>query len=215
MPNTPPPLPPPDPAPEKPTRDRILDAAAKLFQASGVRAVSVDAVASRAGVTKRTLYYHFRSKDDLIAAYLSGRDAPNLTLFRQWYDRADGDCADRTAALFRGLAQAVRHPKWKGCGFLRTAVELITLPGHPAVVAARRHKHRVEDWLTAAYTAVYPPDVARALARQVCLLIDGAFALVMLHRDPAYMDCAGQAAAALLRSSLPGQISPDADQNLT
>jgi AcrR family transcriptional regulator len=51
--------------------------------------VSVDAVAAKAGVTKRTLYYHFKSKDDLVAAYLAARDQPNLALFRQWFAEAD------------------------------------------------------------------------------------------------------------------------------
>ena len=59
--------------PENPTRERILTAASKLFYAEGIRAVGVDAVAEKAGLTKRTLYYHFRSKDDLVAAYRRAR----------------------------------------------------------------------------------------------------------------------------------------------
>ena len=54
--------------PDSPTRKRIIEAASKLFYGEGIRAVSVDAVAEKAGVTKRTLYYHFESKDELVAA---------------------------------------------------------------------------------------------------------------------------------------------------
>ena len=68
-----------------PTRERIVSAANALFYADGIRGVSVDAVAAKAGITKRTLYYHFKSKDDLVAAYLAGRDQPNLALFKQWF----------------------------------------------------------------------------------------------------------------------------------
>ena len=57
----------------KPTKDRIVAAANKLFYDEGIRSVGVDAVAAKAGVTKRTLYYHFKSKDDLVAAYLAAR----------------------------------------------------------------------------------------------------------------------------------------------
>ena len=53
--------------------ERILAAADKLFYEQGIRAVGVDTIAARAGVSKRTLYNHFPSKDDLIAAYLNGR----------------------------------------------------------------------------------------------------------------------------------------------
>src|SRR5207247_3853188 len=53
--------------------ERILAAADRLFYAKGIRAVGVDAVAAAAGVSKRTLYNHYPSKDALIAAYLQGR----------------------------------------------------------------------------------------------------------------------------------------------
>ncbi len=130
-----------------PTRDRILKAADRLFNGEGIRAVSVDAVAAKAGVTKRTLYYHFRSKDELISAYLAKRDEPNFMLFQRWFNETDGDLADKVAGIFINLGQSVRHPKWKGCGFLRTSVELVDKPGHPAVVIGRTHKKRVENWL--------------------------------------------------------------------
>jgi AcrR family transcriptional regulator len=185
------------------TRERILQAAGKLFYGEGIRAVSVDAVAERAGLTKRTFYYHFRSKDDLIAAYLEIRDQPNLALFKRWFAEAHGDVATKVEAIFRNLARSARHAKWKGCGFLRTSVELINLPGHPAMVVGRAHKKRVEDWLCSVFEDAISPLEARQLARQVILLLDGAFAVVLLHRDPSYMETAGTAAAGLVRGLMP------------
>ncbi len=182
------------------TRERILAAASKLFYGEGIRAVSVDAVAERAGVTKRTLYYHFRSKDDLIAAYLSERDQPNLALFQGWFAQTQGDAADKVRAIFSRLAEAVRHPKWKGCGFLRTSAELVNMPGHPAIQVSRTHKKRVEDWLKDALIAAGLAQ-ASMLARQIVLLLDGAFATGLLHRDPGYMEAAGDAAHALIRTA--------------
>src|SRR5262249_45439102 len=93
-----------------PTRDRILEAATKLFYGEGIRAVSVDAVAAKAGVTKRTFYYHFRSKDDLVAAYLEIRDQPNLAMFQRWFAGTDGDLADKVAGIFHELARFVTNP---------------------------------------------------------------------------------------------------------
>lgn len=185
-----------------PTRDRIIEAAGKLFHAEGIRAVSVDAIAAKAGLTKRTLYYHFRSKDDLIAACLETRDQPNLALFQRWYAQAQGDIADKVRGIFQQLAGSARHPKWKGCGFLRTSVELINLPGHPAIVAGRAHKKRVEDWLCAEFASNGKPQEARRLARQIMLLLDGAFTVVQLHRDAGYMENAGEAAAQLIKVAL-------------
>ncbi|MFT3999058.1 MAG: TetR/AcrR family transcriptional regulator [Rhizobium sp.] len=185
-----------------PTRERILQAAAKLFHSDGIRAVSVDAIAEKAGVTKRTLYYHFRSKDDLIAAHLQARDEPNLAFFKRWFEEAEGDVPEKVAGIFRQLAQSARSAKWKGCGFLRTSVELVNLPGHPALVAARAHKKRVEEWLGSIFKEAGAGDDALPLARQIMLLLDGSFAVVLLHRDPSYMETAGDAVARLIAERL-------------
>ncbi|AEG53980.1 TetR/AcrR family transcriptional regulator [Sinorhizobium meliloti] len=183
------------------TRERIVSAASKLFYAEGIRAVGVDAVAEAAGVTKRTLYYHFKSKDDLIAAYLEGRDQPNLKLFQKWFSEAEGGVASRVEGIFFNLARAARHPKWKGCGFLRTSAELASMPGHPAIRIGAAHKKKFEDWLRQAFEAEGIVE-AEELARQVLLLLDGSFAVVLLHRDPSYMETAGAAAASLVKLAL-------------
>ncbi|SEM32965.1 DNA-binding transcriptional regulator, AcrR family [Bosea lupini] len=182
--------------PDKPTRTRIIEAASKLFYGEGIRAVSVDAVAEKAGVTKRTLYYHFDSKDELVAAYLEARDQPNLKLMAGWFDKAEGGLPQKIEAIFQNLARSARHPRWKGCGFLRTAAELANLPGHPAIRIGARHKAGFERWLAGAcaeHGAVAPAE----LARQVVLLMDGAFSVMLVHRDPAYVEAAGRAAASL------------------
>ena len=134
-----------------PTRERIISAANALFYNDGIRGVSVDAVAAKAGVTKRTLYYHFKSKDDLVAAYLAGRDQPNLALFRKWFAEAEGGLPAKVEAIFRNLARSARHPKWKGCGFLRTSAELANMPGHPAIRIGAAHKKKFEEWLRATF----------------------------------------------------------------
>src|ERR1700743_134400 len=141
-----------------PTRDRIISAAEKLFYAEGVGRVSVDAVAAKAGVTKRTFYYHFVSKDELVAAYLTARDQPNLALFKRWYADADGGPAEKTQAIFTNLAVSARHPKWKGCGFLRTSAELAATPGHPALKVGAAHKKSFEEWMRSEFEAAGVAD---------------------------------------------------------
>src|SRR6201994_523445 len=184
-----------------PTRERVLAAASALFYAEGIRTVSVDAVADKASLTKRTLYYHFKSKDDLVAAYLAARDQPNLALFKRWFDEADGTLPDKIPAIFRNLARSARHPKWKGCGFLRTTAELANLPGHPAIKIGAAHKKKFEGWLREIFEVEKIGNAAQ-LARQMLLLLDGSFAVVLLHRDPSYMETAGEAAHALVSAAL-------------
>jgi AcrR family transcriptional regulator len=183
-----------------PTRERIIDAASRLFYAEGIRSVSVDAVAEKAKLTKKTLYYHFRSKDELIAAYLKARDQPNLTLFAKWFDETDGGIASKVEAIFINLAKAARHRKWKGCGFLRTAAELASMPGHPAIKIGSAHKKKFEAFLGERLEAASLIETL-LLASQIVLLMDGAFSVMLVHRDPTYIEAAGKAAAALVTSA--------------
>jgi AcrR family transcriptional regulator len=185
---------------EKSTRDRILDAGNTLFYAEGIRAVSVDAVADKANVTKRTLYYHFKSKDQLIEAYLLSRDQPNLAAFARWFSEAEGSVAEKTAAIFAGVGKNARQPKWKGCGFLRTAAELANMPGHPAVKVGAAHKKKFEAWLTERYAEAQLPNPA-ALARSIVLLMDGAFSTMLIHREADYALAAGDTARALVAAA--------------
>lgn len=185
--------------PASPTRKRIVDAATKLFYAEGIGRVSVDAIAEKAGLTKRTLYYHFKSKDDLIAAYLDGRDQPNLQQMAGWFDAAEGGADRKVEAIFSNLARVARHPKWKGCGFLRTAAELASMPGHPAVKAGARHKSNFETWL-AGVLSDHDVEEPQTVAREIVLLIDGCFSIMLIHRNPDYIEAAGRAAATLVRA---------------
>ncbi|MCK7612680.1 TetR/AcrR family transcriptional regulator [Roseibium sediminicola] len=182
-------------------KERILTTANKLFYAEGIRAVSLDVIAEKAGITKKTVYYHFKSKDDLIEAYLASRDQPNLTQFRKWFEAADGGLPEKVEAIFQNIAKAARHPKWKGCGFLRTAAELANMPGHPAMTVGAAHKKKFEDWMAAEFE-VAGLDRPEALARHMVLLLDGTFSTILVHRDAAYADAAGEAAKALVAGAM-------------
>lgn len=182
-----------------PTKQRILKAANSLFYAEGIRAVSVDAVIEKAGITKKTLYYHFRSKDDLVTEYLKSRDQPNLDALRKYFTKAEGGLPEKVFAIFAGVAIAAEHPKWRGCGFLRTAGELANKPGHPAVQAGAAHKKKFESWLedvcrNAGFSA---PE---KLARQLVILLDGAFASSLIHRDANYILEAGNIAKVIVEN---------------
>lgn len=186
----------------RPAKDRILDAANQLFYGEGIRSVSVDAIAGRAGITKKTLYYHFKSKDDLIEAYLVSRDQPNLALFKKWFDEANGLLAGKVEAIFLNLAKSARHPKWKGCGFLRTAAELANMPGHPAMKVGAGHKKKFEAWLCEEFRA-RGTESPEELARHIVLLLDGAFSTVLVHHDPDYILSAGRAASQMVARATP------------
>lgn len=179
------------------TRERIITAATELFYGEGIRSASIDAVAAKAGITKRTLYYHFKSKDNLIAAYLEARDQPTLALYARWFDETDGPVNKKIEAMFQKFARTARGPNWKGCGFLRTSAELANTPGHPAVKVGAAHKKKFEAWLSNVLDGENVKD-AEVVARKIVVLLDGAASVMLIHRDPAYVEAAGAVAASLV-----------------
>jgi AcrR family transcriptional regulator len=178
------------------TRERILDAAYGLFWRQGFLRVSLDEIAARAGVTKRALYQHFRSKDDLMAATLA--HSSRLAIARlQGFPRSPR--SDQLLdTFFADLAAWASTPRWSGGGFTRVAVELADQRGHPARAIARKHKAAVEDWLVEALAAAKVAS-ARERACEVMLLMEGAMALMLIHGDRRYATAAAKAARTLVR----------------
>jgi AcrR family transcriptional regulator len=183
----------------KPTRQRILDAAYVLFRRKGYTRVSMDEIAAATDVTKRTLYYHFRSKDELLAIVLEGQHALALAAFRTFGDKLLGSPEAIVDALFKDLAAWADKPRWAGSGFTRLVVELADLPGHPARRIARRHKAVLESQL-AEVLAKANIESPRERAREIWLLSEGAISMMLVHGDRSYVTAAAQAAKRLLQA---------------
>ncbi len=182
------------------TRQQIIDAAYTLFYQRGFMRTGVDAVAHAAGITKRTLYQHFGSKDDLIEAVLEHQHQMALERIRRWADRLTGKPDQMVMTLFGKLAQWAAGPEWQGSGFTRAAVEFADQPGHPARKAARRQKAAVERYLVEKFAA-HGLDDAEQLVREVLLLIEGCQTLALIHDNLDYIDAARHAALILVRNS--------------
>jgi AcrR family transcriptional regulator len=173
------------------TREAILAAARRLFYAHGAQSVGVDAVARKAGVTKPTLYYYFKDKDHLVAAYAEEQGVSVLAALRRLFDQTTGPLPDRIGQLFNRVADSAEEHAWRGCPFQRIAAEFVAEPRHPARLAASAHKKAVEAWFIE-MLAVHPD--AERTGRQILTLLDGATAHAFLHRDASYIRSAAELA---------------------
>jgi AcrR family transcriptional regulator len=184
------------------TRKRILDAAYALFRRRGYSRVSMDEIAAATTVTKRTLYYHFESKDRLLSTVLEDQHHLALAAFRTFGDKLAGSPEAIIDGLFRELAVWSDRPRWAGSGFTRLVIELADLPGHPARLIARRHKAMLEAHLAElfAQAGIARP---RECAHEIWLLSEGAISLILVHGDRSYAAAAAQAAKRLIRSNVP------------
>ena len=181
-----------------------MDAAYRLFYQRGFARVSMDDIAEVAGLTKRSVYYHFKSKDDLVAAVLEEQQERALAMFEAWDLGSASSPEAFLSNLFVQLRCWAETPRWRGSGYTRLTMELADLPGHPARKAAHKHKHAVEEWLGSKLASLGARNSKR-LARETVLLTEGCVALMLIHNDPSY---ASAAAAAARKLVLPGAPRP-------
>ena len=179
-------------------RQRVLDTAAELFYRDGVRAVGVDRIASESGVAKMTLYYHFGSKDDLVAAWLRQRDEEWMRWLQDAVGRQRGH---RLLAVFDALREWFEMPTFRGCAFVNAYAELGWTNSAAAEIVAS-HKRTLADYLAhlARLEGAAEPD-AEALARELLLLVDGAIVTASIQGSARPADDAREAAAKVIAAS--------------
>ncbi|MEV5548780.1 TetR/AcrR family transcriptional regulator [Streptomyces sp. NPDC052309] len=162
-----------------PAGRRIVAAAEELFYNRGITAVGVDLIAERSGVTKRTLYNQFGSKDHLVATYLAERDRRWRSLVRAAVEDCD-DPVEAVTAPFHALGTWSRT-NTRGCAFINALAELPD-PSHPAHRIAAEQKLWLQSLFKELATAAgcSAPD---ALAVQLLVLHEGALATQPLPLD--------------------------------
>src|SRR4051794_16436426 len=127
-------------APRSSARDRLLETSARLFYEAGITATGVDTIAREAGVSKPTLYAHFGSKTELVAAVLRERHARRVAEFEP---------LDDPLAVFTRLTDFYARPEGtRGCAFLNAAAELVDDDAARAEVVAEKR------WLRERLTAL-------------------------------------------------------------
>lgn len=189
------------------TRERLLAAADGLFYGGGICATGVNAVAERAGVTKMTLYAHFSSKDELVAAYLEDHD-------RRWREFLEetlaghDDPKDKLSAVCDAYRGWLAAGNLRGCAFVNCAAEFPD-PGHPARRVVREHKAGVRERLgaLAAEAGVMDPGT---LAERVFVVLEGAYVTGALEGDEGVLGRARELVADLVAAAAGDRPSPGA-----
>ncbi|TDU90305.1 TetR family transcriptional regulator [Kribbella voronezhensis] len=174
-------------------RERLLDAAGELFYRDGVN-IGVDALCKAAGVSKKSMYQLFRSKDELIAESLASVGPSYQQALEPGLD--DGSTPrERILVVFEKQDRLAASGEFFGCPFVSTAVELKN-PEHPGSVVARHFKQRLTDFFRSELIAagVEDPDL---LAVQLTMVFDGASARAVV-RAQALSGVGVATAAALL-----------------
>lgn len=150
----------------------VLEAASELFYERGIHAVGVDVIAEHAGVTKKTLYDRFGSKERLVVEYLTARDAQWREFLHDRLEQAGQTPKQQLNAVFDASASWSQERGSKGCSMINAHAE-ISDPSHPAyavIVGQKRWMLALFADLARAAGATEPPFVAE----HIMLLHEGA-----------------------------------------
>ena len=172
-------------------KDRILETADRLFYLRGIRAVGVDTIAAEIGISKRTLYNHFPSKDELIAAYLAGRFTPAPA--------SDKPPVEQILGTFDRLERGFASKGFRGCPFVNAVAELGTEDQSVRKIAVAFKESR-RLWFRDLLKQLGVAD-AEGLATQLTLLVDGSIAQDLVRNDPSMARAAKEAAEVLLKNA--------------
>lgn len=181
-------------------RDELVRKALEIFYREGFHATGMDRLASETGISKTTMFKHFRTKDELILAVLRLRDEQ----FRSWMFRRmqeAGPARAQLLAMFDALAEWFARPEFRSCMFIKAASEY-PVPGHPIHTQAAEHKRLLFIELERIAAAAGANDPA-ALARALLLLKEGAIVTAHLGHE-ANPAADAKAAAGILLATVPG-----------
>ncbi|MGY6026986.1 TetR/AcrR family transcriptional regulator [Streptomyces spinosirectus] len=155
-----------------PMRERILEAAAELFYAQGIRAVSAEKIIAKVGITKVTFYRHFPTKDELIVAYLERR----ARWERDAVEAARVAAAGKASEVFRIIAEGIGaescSPGFRGCPFINAAAEYADAE-HPVRQVVDAHRQWFKATIEEMLQGLGVTDVS-STADQLLMLRDGA-----------------------------------------
>ncbi len=153
-------------------REQIIDVALKLFYQNGFHATGVEKIREEAGVSKKTLYSHFKSKDELILATLRKRDEQFRDNFMRTVERFGETPKKQLEAVFDTAHEWFNSKNFYGCLFINASAEFTAADDRHHIICAE-HKRLMHNHIKslAEKARAQNPD---KLAEQLNLLIEGA-----------------------------------------
>lgn len=179
------------------TRQRILDATNGLFYDHGIRATSADRIIEQVGITKVTFYRHFRTKSDLVVAYVQQQSAAEQAWMKSTVQEGDPLATARTIAADIGAASC--SPGFRGCAFINAAAEFAD-PQDPVRLAVDAHRTRMLGFFAEIARQAGVSD-AESAGNQMMMLRDGAMVNGYLGDSAAVAGALGAGFSAILGST--------------
>lgn len=156
------------------TRQRLIEAAIRRFYRDGFRNVGIDQILTDVGLSKTAFYKYFECKEDLMLAALELQNAWLQNTFHDLIRERGGESAiGQLRAVLDVVERIIESNEFQGCIFVNVAMEF-PLQHEPAHVAAAANKRAIETLVCDLATRAGAAN-PRALAEELCLIIEGAY----------------------------------------
>ena len=177
-------------------RDKILNTAVELFYSRGVNKVGIDEIIERSGVAKMSLYNHFKSKDELVIAFLECINAQWLPMMRQKVEQLASKPENRLAALFDALEEWFKSKEFRGCPYINTTAEIADI-NHPVAKKCLSFKQCLFDYVE---ELVKQAGVSKSkdITSQIVLIIDGSIVRTLMTKNADHAKLAKKACFILI-----------------
>ena len=159
--------------------------ACRLFYEEGIQAVGIQRIIDEAGIAKASLYAHFASKDELVAAYLDAKGKSVRATLGTHLDNPRLGPKAKILKCFDMTVEAAGCSNFRGCAFQNASTEIAD-PAHPIRVTAREQRKWLHDvFITLAREIAGSAAAGDRLAGALMVLYDGAAATSVIDGDPA------------------------------
>ena len=177
-------------------RDQLIQTALELFAKNGIHATGVDSIVEQSGVTKKTLYAHFRSKEELILAVLRQYDELARNDFMRRVESGGKTPRARLLAVFDFAERWFQQSNFYGCLFINTIGEYSD-KGTPIRQICKEYKKLVKGYIRELCEQAGASD-PQGLAEELAMLLEGATVTAQVSQNPKTAKIAKRAAKALI-----------------
>jgi AcrR family transcriptional regulator len=177
-------------------REHLIDTALNLFAERGYHATGIDTILGRAGISKKTLYRHFRSKDELILAALKKYDGLFRNNFMRQVEARVEDPRDRLLAIYDVAGDWFVQDDFFGCIYINATSEF-SAPGTPIRKACQEFKAMIRGYIEDLCEQAGASDPA-ALAAELAIVLEGAIVTAQVAQDGGKAAKVAKSAAAAL-----------------
>ena len=181
-------------------RDILVRKTMEVLYRDGFQATGMDKLVKETGVSKMTIYKHFRTKEDLILAALRLRDEEFRNNFFRSVEKNAKTPKERLLAIFRTVENWINGSDFKSCMFIKAASEFQD-PEHPIHMAAAEHKQALLEYFIDLARQAGAKD-PRLLARQLFMLMEGETVVAFILGKSGVSEDAKKAAKVLIGQAL-------------